>query len=141
MTPFILRALKRIRIILAALLCAAFAGCGVSIKYSLSGASIPPDARTFSVAYFPAVNSPAIYLSPPFIICLFRYLYHTLFKYFMRKFSAILYIIKDCLTAIHHYHYASIDVILIYLKIIVNILSIFNISNMLLYVEKVRYNS
>ncbi|MBD5068486.1 MAG: LptE family protein [Alistipes sp.] len=41
------------RIILAALLCAAFAGCGVSIKYSLSGASIPPDARTFSVAYFP----------------------------------------------------------------------------------------
>ena len=53
MTPFILCALKRIRIILAALLCAAFAGCGVSIKYSLSGASIPPDARTFSVAYFP----------------------------------------------------------------------------------------
>lgn len=53
MTPFILRALKRIRIILAALLCTAFAGCGVSIKYSLSGASIPPDARTFSVAYFP----------------------------------------------------------------------------------------
>lgn len=33
----------------AALLC----GCGVSIKYSLSGASIPPDAKTFSVAYFP----------------------------------------------------------------------------------------
>ncbi len=32
-----------------ALLC----GCGVSIKYSLSGASIPPDAKTFSVAYFP----------------------------------------------------------------------------------------
>lgn len=28
-------------------------GCGVSIKYSLSGASIPADARTFSVAYFP----------------------------------------------------------------------------------------
>ncbi len=53
MTPFTLRALKRIRIILAALLCTAFAGCGVSIKYSLSGASIPPDARTFSVAYFP----------------------------------------------------------------------------------------
>ena len=23
-------------------------GCGVSIKYSLSGASIPPDAKTFS---------------------------------------------------------------------------------------------
>ena len=28
-------------------------GCGLSIKYSLSGASIPPDAKTFSVAYFP----------------------------------------------------------------------------------------
>ena len=27
--------------------------CGVAIKYSLSGASIPPDAKTFSVAYFP----------------------------------------------------------------------------------------
>ena len=35
-------------------LCAALlTGCGVAIKYSLSGASIPPDARTFSVAYFP----------------------------------------------------------------------------------------
>ncbi|MCM1250086.1 MAG: LPS assembly lipoprotein LptE [Alistipes sp.] len=32
---------------------AALGGCGVQIKYSLSGASIPPDARTFSVAYFP----------------------------------------------------------------------------------------
>ena len=28
-------------------------GCSVAIKYSLSGASIPPDAKTFSVAYFP----------------------------------------------------------------------------------------
>ena len=27
--------------------------CGVAIKYSLSGASIPPAAKTFSVAYFP----------------------------------------------------------------------------------------
>lgn len=27
--------------------------CGVAIKYTLSGASIPPDAKTFSVAYFP----------------------------------------------------------------------------------------
>ena len=32
---------------------ALLAGCGVSIKYSLSGASIPADAKTFSVAYFP----------------------------------------------------------------------------------------
>ena len=39
---------------LIALCCAVlFAGCGVAIKYSLSGASIPPDAKTFSVAYFP----------------------------------------------------------------------------------------
>lgn len=37
--------------LLAALLLPA--GCGVQIKYSLSGASIPPDAKTFSVAYFP----------------------------------------------------------------------------------------
>ncbi len=42
--------MKRILVYLAAaaLLC----GCGISIKYSLSGASIPPDAKTFSVAYF-----------------------------------------------------------------------------------------
>jgi len=32
---------------------ATLGGCGVAIKYSLSGASIPPDAKTFSVAYFP----------------------------------------------------------------------------------------
>lgn len=40
---------------LSSLLVALFAvsGCGVAIKYSLSGASIPPDAKTFSVAYFP----------------------------------------------------------------------------------------
>ncbi|MDE6446210.1 MAG: hypothetical protein K2L06_05035 [Alistipes sp.] len=38
---------------LAACLSAVLAGCGVSIKYTLSGASIPPDAKTFSVAYFP----------------------------------------------------------------------------------------
>ena len=35
------------------------AGCGVTIKYSLSGASIPPDAKTFSVAYFPN-NAPMV---------------------------------------------------------------------------------
>ena len=40
------------KIICCALLLAALvtAGCGVTIKYSLSGASIPPDAKTFSVA-------------------------------------------------------------------------------------------
>lgn len=45
-----LRPLMRV-VLLAALLAAG--GCGVAIKYSLSGASIPPDAKTFSVAYFP----------------------------------------------------------------------------------------
>lgn len=37
-----------------AALCVLFlTGCGVAVKYSLSGASIPPAAKTFSVAYFP----------------------------------------------------------------------------------------
>lgn len=35
------------------LLIAAVVACGCTVKYSLSGASIPPDAKTFSVAYFP----------------------------------------------------------------------------------------
>ncbi|MBQ1939065.1 MAG: LptE family protein [Alistipes sp.] len=43
--------LKRIIAFMAATLL--LSGCGVAIKYSLSGASIPPDAKTFSVAYFP----------------------------------------------------------------------------------------
>ena len=34
-----------------------FVGC--TVKYSLSGASIPPDAKTFSVAYFPN-NAPMV---------------------------------------------------------------------------------
>ncbi len=38
---------------MAALCAVLLTGCGVAIKYSLSGASIPPDAKTFSVAYFP----------------------------------------------------------------------------------------
>lgn len=33
--------------------------CGCTVKYSLSGASIPPDAKTFSVAYFPN-NAPMV---------------------------------------------------------------------------------
>lgn len=48
---------EKVKAKLILLLCALCAlipsGCGVSIKYSLSGASIPPDAKTFSVAYFP----------------------------------------------------------------------------------------
>ena len=43
--------LKRIIAFMAARLL--LSGCGVAIKYSLSGASIPPDAKTFTVAYFP----------------------------------------------------------------------------------------
>lgn len=34
-------------------------GCGMTVKYSLSGASIPPDAKTYSVAYFPN-NAPLV---------------------------------------------------------------------------------
>lgn len=45
--------MKSFRILFVLTLLAASSGCGVSIKYSLSGASIPADARTFSVAYFP----------------------------------------------------------------------------------------
>ncbi len=41
------------RILLLSIAALLLCGCGVSIKYSLSGASIPPDAKTFSVAYFP----------------------------------------------------------------------------------------
>ena len=36
---------------------AVFVSC--TVKYSLSGASIPPDAKTFSVAYFPN-NAPMV---------------------------------------------------------------------------------
>ena len=43
----------KIKILLAAFCALLLTGCGVAIKYSLSGASIPPDAKTFSVAYFP----------------------------------------------------------------------------------------
>ena len=53
--------MKRMKLKLAVVaLCAAvLTGCGVAIKYSLSGASIPPDAKTFSVAYFPN-NAPMV---------------------------------------------------------------------------------
>ncbi len=34
-------------------------GCGWTVKYSLSDTSIPPDAKTFSVAYFPN-NAPMV---------------------------------------------------------------------------------
>lgn len=43
----------KLKITILALCTLLMASCGVAIKYSLSGASIPPDAKTFSVAYFP----------------------------------------------------------------------------------------
>ena len=45
--------MKKTRILLFSRCAVLLTGCGVAIKYSLSGASIPPDAKTFSVAYFP----------------------------------------------------------------------------------------
>ena len=45
--------MKKTRILLFSLCAVLLTGCGVAIKYSLSGASIPPDAKTVSVAYFP----------------------------------------------------------------------------------------
>ena len=45
--------MKKTRILLFSLCAVLLTGCGVAIKNSLSGASIPPDAKTFSVAYFP----------------------------------------------------------------------------------------
>lgn len=44
---------KGLRLLAATLGLCFLTGCGVAIKYSLLGASIPPDAKTFSVAYFP----------------------------------------------------------------------------------------
>lgn len=49
--------MKRILSCLAIVLLTTVSGC--TVKYSLSGASIPPDAKTFSVAYFPN-NAPMV---------------------------------------------------------------------------------
>lgn len=49
--------MKRIVAIFAAGVMSLLVGC--TVKYSLSGASIPPDAKTFSVAYFPN-NAPLV---------------------------------------------------------------------------------
>ncbi len=45
--------MKYLKIIGLLLLLPLAAGCGYKINYSLSGASIPAEAKTFSVAYFP----------------------------------------------------------------------------------------
>ena len=52
-----MKAVLKIAIVVAAGLL--LAGCGYKVNYSLSGASIPPDAKTFSVAYFPN-NAPMV---------------------------------------------------------------------------------
>lgn len=49
--------MKRLLFSLLIALTAVFVSC--TVKYSLSGASIPPDAKTFSVAYFPN-NAPMV---------------------------------------------------------------------------------
>ncbi|MFI3304095.1 MAG: LptE family protein [Rikenellaceae bacterium] len=46
-----MRELKKI--FLSLFVAATLLGCGYKISYTLSGASIPPEAKTFSVAYFP----------------------------------------------------------------------------------------
>ncbi len=45
--------MKKIKIYALLMLSTLFVGCGFTVGYTLSGASIPPDAKTFSVAYFP----------------------------------------------------------------------------------------
>lgn len=49
--------MRKILFCTTALLMLLFTAC--TVKYSLSGASIPPDAKTFSVAYFPN-NAPMV---------------------------------------------------------------------------------
>lgn len=49
--------MKKIIAIFSAAACLLLTGC--TVKYSLSGASIPPEAKTFSVAYFPN-NAPLV---------------------------------------------------------------------------------
>ena len=51
---------KRIWAIVAmAVVMIAACGCGYKVTYNLSGGSIPPEAKTFSVAYFPN-NAPMV---------------------------------------------------------------------------------
>ncbi len=47
------------KIIILAVAAISLIAAGCTVKYSLSGASIPPDAKTFSVAYFPN-NAPMV---------------------------------------------------------------------------------
>lgn len=49
--------MRKLLLIMVAVVALCCTGC--TVKYSLSGASIPPDAKTFSVAYFPN-NAPMV---------------------------------------------------------------------------------
>ena len=49
--------MKKLLVAIFALMLLVTSGC--TVKYTLSGASIPPDAKTFSVAYFPN-NAPMV---------------------------------------------------------------------------------
>jgi hypothetical protein len=52
--------LNKITLFAAALFAmATFTSCGYKVTYNLSGGSIPPEAQTFSVAYFPN-NAPMV---------------------------------------------------------------------------------
>jgi hypothetical protein len=52
--------LNRIKLVaLATLAIFTFTSCGYKVTYNLSGGSIPPEAQTFSVAYFPN-NAPMV---------------------------------------------------------------------------------
>ena len=52
--------MKRLfNILLAAVVTLLCVGCGYKVTYNLSGGSIPPEAKTFSVAYFPN-NAPMV---------------------------------------------------------------------------------
>lgn len=46
-------------IVVAAIVAVLAASCGYKVTYNLSGGSIPPEAKTFSVAYFPN-NAPMV---------------------------------------------------------------------------------
>ena len=48
-----LKRMKGLKLAVVALVFCLLTGCGVAIKYSLSWASIPPDSKPFSGAYFP----------------------------------------------------------------------------------------
>ena len=47
------------RLVVVALMALVSIGCGYKVTYNLSGGSIPPEAHTFSVAYFPN-NAPMV---------------------------------------------------------------------------------